>query len=282
MPDVIEHIHGSVVQHGDVNNRVYLMHLNPGALSHIVSALDALAEEKGYAKIIAKIPAEAWRSFQAAGYVREALIPAFFGGRSDALFVAKYLSPERECVRQSESVDTCLERMEAASELPGQTVDAPIGALTRCVPADAEEMGAIYGRMFKSYPFPIQDATYIKRTMSAGTAYFGIRVQGHLVSLAAAETNRHHQTVEMTDFATLPEWRRKGMAGDLLIHMEGQSSQLRIKTAYTIARAGSVGMNWVFKKNGYRYAGFLKNNTQIGGSIESMIVWYKRLKCQSE
>lgn len=282
MPDVIEHIHGSVVQHGHYNNRVYLMRLNPDALSYIVPTLDELAVENGYAKIIAKIPADAWPPFQAAGYVREALIPAFFSGRTDALFVAKYTSSEREGIRQSESADTCLERMETAAELPGPTVDAPIGALTLCAPDDAEEMGAIYGRMFKSYPFPIQDATYLKRTMLAGTAYFGLRARGRLVSLAAAEIDRHHQTVEMTDFTTLPEWRRKGMAGYLLTHMEGQSSQLHIKTAYTIARAGSVGMNRVFKKSGYRYAGFLKNNTQIGGRIESMIVWYKRLDSQAK
>jgi beta-lysine N6-acetyltransferase len=281
MPDVIEHIHGSVVQHGNFNNRVYLMQLNPDALHHIVPALDTLAEEKGYAKIIAKIPADAWRPFQAAGYRQEALIPAFFGGRSDALFVAKYISPERACVGQSEPTNSSLKVIQSETIVHGKTADF-VGDLTTCIPADADEMSALYGRMFKSYPFPIQDAAYLKRSMATGVAYFGIRARGCLVSLAAAEIDRHHQTVEMTDFATLPEWRKKGMAGYLLTHMEEQSSQMRIKTTYSIARAGSAGMNRVFQKSGYRYAGFLKNNTQISGRIESMIVWYKRLNGQAE
>jgi len=46
MPDVIEHIHGSIVQHRDFNNRVYFRQLNPGALSHIVPALDGLAKKR--------------------------------------------------------------------------------------------------------------------------------------------------------------------------------------------------------------------------------------------
>jgi len=279
--DTIETIHEALVQHGPHNDRIYLMRLNDADPYRLIPTLEDLARQKGYGKIFAKIPAPAWQPFQAAGYVQEAIIPDFFFGRLDALFIAKYTSSEREDIRQAESVDTCLERVETVSEFPGRTVDALIGALTICVPADAEEMGAIYRHMFKSYPFPIQDATYLKRTMSAGTTYFGIRARGRLVSLAAAEIDRHHQTVEMTDFATLPEWRRKGMAGYLLSHMEGYSCQLRIKTAYSIARAESEGMNRVFIKNGYRYAGFLKRNTQIGGRITSMIVWYRRLGRQA-
>jgi len=277
MPDVVEHIHGCVVQHGDVNNRVYLMQFNPDALRQIVPALDALAEEKGDGKIIAKISADAWGAFQAAGYAQEALIPAFFSGRSDALFVAKYLSQDREWVRPSESVDAFRERMETSDEGQGRRVGEPVGDLTPCLPADAEAMGAIYGRVFKSYPFPIQDVDYLKGTMSSGVAYFGIRVQRRLVSLAAIEIDRHHQTAEMTDFATLPEWQGRGLAGRLLGLMEAQAIRSRVRTAYSIARAGSPGMNRVFKTRRYRYAGFLKNNTQIGGSIESMIVWYKPL-----
>ena len=50
-----------------------------------------------------------------------------------------------------------------------------------------------------------------------------------------------------------------------------------IITAYTIARAISFGMNITFAKNGYKYSGTLKNNTNISGKLESMNVWYKYL-----
>lgn len=280
MPDVIDHIHGCLVQHGHVNNRVYLMQFNPDTLRQIVPALDALADEKGYGKIIAKIPADAWGPFQAAGYAQEALIPAFFRGRSDALFVAKYTSSEREGRAPSETADRYLNLIRNPTTASDKTV-VPVGDLTMCAQADAADMSAIYGRLFKSYPFPIQDPAYLKRSMTTGVVYCGIRVRGRLVSLAATEFDRHHQTAEMTDFATLPAWRGKGMAGRLLSHMEDHARRMQIKTVYSIARATSLGMNQVLKTGGYRYAGFLKNNTQIGGRIESMIVWYKRLGGES-
>ena len=59
--------------------------------------------------------------------------------------------------------------------------------------------------------------------------------------------------------------------------MEKEVHAAGIKTAFTIARAASPGMNAVFRKHGYRYAGLLRNNTQIGGRLESMTVWYKPL-----
>jgi putative beta-lysine N-acetyltransferase len=113
--------------------------------------------------------------------------------------------------------------------------------------------------------------------MREGVRYFCIRLQGDIVAMAAAEVDAEAENVEMTDFATRPEWRGRGLAGALLRHMDGNMRADGIRTAYTIARATSRGMNAVFEHNGYRYAGFLKNNTQIGGTIESMTVWYKRL-----
>jgi hypothetical protein len=63
MPDAVQDIHGSVVQHGDNSNCLYLLPLNPKALRYIVPALDALGEEKGYGTINAKIPADALDPF---------------------------------------------------------------------------------------------------------------------------------------------------------------------------------------------------------------------------
>ncbi|MGD8252306.1 MAG: putative beta-lysine N-acetyltransferase [Desulfobacterales bacterium] len=275
MPDAIEHILGSTVQHGALNNRIYLIRLNPDATAGVVSALDTMAEEKGYGKIIAKIPAHAWSSFGTAGYVREAVIPGFFGGQTDALFVAKYFSSARQQVRESESEDRCLKAIDTPLSPHRNTDGGPAGNLSSCTPGDAGEMSTIYRRVFESYPFPIQEPEFLKKAMAGGAAYYGIRMGGRLVSLSAADMDRHHHTAEMTDFATVAEYRGRGMAGRLLVHMDENARRSGIRTAFSITRAGSPGMNRVFKKNGYRYAGFLTNNTQIRGRIESMMVWYK-------
>jgi hypothetical protein len=55
--------------------------------------------------------------------------------------------------------------------------------------------------------------------------------------------------------------------------MEKYIKELGLKTAYTIARALSYGMNITFAKMGYTYSGTLVNNTNISGRLESMNVW---------
>ena len=113
--------------------------------------------------------------------------------------------------------------------------------------------------------------------MQEGVPYYCIRIEGRIAALAAAEIDLASKNAEMTDFATLPKWRGMGLAGMLLSHMDKKARELGLETAYTIARAGSHGMNFVFQNNGYNYAGLLKNNSQICGSIQSMTVWYKHL-----
>jgi putative beta-lysine N-acetyltransferase len=138
-------------------------------------------------------------------------------------------------------------------------------------------MGAVYDQVFESYPFPIQKPVYLKRMMQEGVLYFNIRVNGQIAAIAAAEIDLAGNNTEMTDFATLPQWRGKGFAGALLNHMNQKTHEMGIKTAYTIARAASNKMKAVFKNSGYNYAGRLINNSQICGGIENMTVWYRHL-----
>ena len=81
----------------------------------------------------------------------------------------------------------------------------------------------------------------------------------------------------MTDFAVLPEYRGQNLAFRLLVKMEQEMKYANIKTVYTIARLKVPGMNKTFLKSGYKFTGTLLNNTNIGGSIESMNIYYKHL-----
>ena len=85
------------------------------------------------------------------------------------------------------------------------------------------------------------------------------------------------QNVEMTDFATLPEYRGRNLSYYLLQKMLWNMADEGIKTAYTIARSTSFGMNKTFARQGFDFGGTLVNNTLIGDTIESMNVWYKAL-----
>lgn len=275
--DTIETLHGSLVQHGPHNDRIYLMRLDPDGIADLIPALEALARRRGYGKIFAKIPAPAWTAFQPAGYHREAVVPGLFNARTDGYFIARYTSPERQMIPAD------IKRLERTGPRGAATADAvsrPGRArrqATACGPGDAEAISRLYRRVFETYPFPVHRPAYLKHTMKTGSRYFAVRQEGRLAAVAAAEIHRRDQHAEMTDFATLPHYRRQGLAGCLLGHMEKAVRHLDVRTAFTIARAASPGMNAVFRKNGYRYAGLLRNNTQIAGRLESMAVWYKSL-----
>ena len=272
MTDTIEHIHGSLVQHGHHNRRIYVMHLDAQRAGELITRLDRMALDNGYGKITVKAPASLWKCFRSAGYIREARVPHFFKGRTDGLFIAKFFSARR---RRST-------RATAFKDLTGNFPNRhqsgkPHGRVEACTPADVEQIGRLYRQVFETYPFPIHRPGFLKRMMAADSLYFGIRADNRIAAVAAAEIDSVNRTCEMTDFATLPSQRGKGFAGQLLARLDNAAQARGLRTAYTIARADSVGMNRVFARSGYRYAGRLIKNSQIGGRIRSMSVWYKTL-----
>lgn len=273
--DHMETICGSRVQHGPLNRRIYVMHLNMDAVAQLLPALDRLADDKGYGKITAKIPAHCWTAFRSAGYTREALVPGFFNGRTDGLFVARFLSTRRMKSETGPAVPVSETSGTAGPDVPAVAAGDPLVGL--CSPSDVEALGRIYRDTFASYPFPIHNPDFLRQTMAGNVFYYGIRVKDRFAAAAAVETDPANRSCEMTDFATRPEYRRRGFAGRLLGRMHRGARKRGLGTAYTIARADSPGMNRVFRKRGYRFAGRLINNTHIAGGIRDMNVWYRRL-----
>ena len=144
-------------------------------------------------------------------------------------------------------------------------------------PSDAHKMAEVYSQVFDSYPFPVSDAKYIKETMEDNVVYFGIWNGDQLVALSSCEMCVEDKNVEMTDFAILPQYRGYKFSPFLLEQMEIEMKKKNINTAYTIARSNSFGMNCTFAKCGYDFGGILVRNTQIGGKIEDMNVWFKSI-----
>ena len=165
-----------------------------------------------------------------------------------------------------------------AAATAAHSAEADLQAIKPLSEGHAEELAALYAEVFESYPFAIHDPAYLREAMAEGTAFFGIRSGGRLVAAASAEIDARWRCAEITDFATLPACRGRGAASRLLAHMERAVRRMDIRTAYTIARAASYGMNAVFAKNGYDHGGTLTNNTHIGGGLETMNVWYKDLE----
>ena len=276
MTDIIEVFENSTIQHGKENDRIYLMKLNPNKTEEIIDYIEKLSLEKKYSKIFAKIPVNYISLFNEKGYKTEAFVPKFFNGETDGVFLAKYPLPQskREFLSKKELIDDIIRITKSKTEKVDSKLSFKFQILDK---NDSETIARLYKKVFITYPFPIFDPKYILKTMEENVCYFGIKEQGELISISSAEMDKENKNVEMTDFATLPEFRRKGLALFLLRQMENYVAKHGFKTSYTIARAISHGANIIFGKNNYNFGGTLVNNTNIAGNIESMNVWYKSL-----
>lgn len=275
--DKVAILHGAEIQHGDLNRRIYLMKIGSADPVRLIPALRELARECGYTKIFARLPAARAEPFIEAGYEEEARIPHYYNGAEDGLFLSLFLDPDRSRLVDREELDNVLELARARAGAGNSKALLAGAELRSCTEADADEMSRIYRKVFPSYPFPIDDPAYLLKTMRTNVAYYGVEIDGNLTALASAELDRVGSNVEMTDFATLPEWLGNGFAAHLLEFMECEMRKRNIQTACTIARAVSAGMNITFSKLGYEFGGRLKNNTNISGQIESMNIWYRPL-----
>lgn len=276
--DTIERLGSAVVQHGPLSDRVYLMKLgDPARAAEAAEKVLELARFKGYGKIFAKVPSEACADFFVRGFREEARVPGMLRGKKDVRFLARYPKPERSAPCDAEAVKSALASALARAgkaKTPRLGVEYELRVLGQ---ESCQEMAALYGQVFASYPFPIHDPRYLAETMRSHVRYVGAFRDGRLAALASAEVDMTGRNAEMTDFATLPEHRGEGLASLLLVNLEAEASRLGVLTAYTIARAVSPGMNIVFSRAGYAFAGTLTRNTNIAGRIECMNVWHKAL-----
>lgn len=78
MNDKVEKYKNSLLQHGKMNDRVYLMKLAPEDCPAVVNYLDELANTNSYAKVVAKVPFGLREAFYQQGYKQEAYIKGFF------------------------------------------------------------------------------------------------------------------------------------------------------------------------------------------------------------
>ena len=243
----------------------------------IIRFADEITHKEGYSKIFVKVPESSAEMFTRENYSIEAKIPSFYQGRETALFMAKYSDLKRKEADDLEEINDVRKKV---SDHTGKSEShtLPDGfSLTSAEEEDAEEIAGLFSRVFDTYPFPVSDPAYIRESMKGQMRYFLIKKGSRVAAISSCEIDADNQAAEMTDFATDPIFRGKGFSGILLGTMENTIQKDGILTAYTIARANSLPMNATFASAGYQFGGLLVNNTNIGGSIESMNIWYKKL-----
>ena len=220
-------------------------------------------------KIIVKSRPADREGFIAAGYREEAMVRGYFNGE-DMHFMVRYTDSTREEPVESQDQEDRIREMvmkSVSQREPEPGIAMPAGF------SDAEELSSIFRQVFQIYPTPVEDPSYLRKTMQEGTMYYAIRQDGRMVSVGSAEVNAKWSNAELTDCATLTEAAGKGHMFSIMARIDKELIRRGIRSRYSIARAMSYPVNVIFHRLGYSYSGCLRKNVRIGTGLEDMNVW---------
>ena len=113
--------------------------------------------------------------------------------------------------------------------------------MRKATDADAEELSRLYALVFATYPTPMNDPQYIRKTMKEGTIYYVVEYDGTIACAASAEVTERMGSAEMTDCATHPNHAGKGLLQPLFMELERRMEEAGIYYLYTLTRAQSAG-----------------------------------------
>lgn len=211
------------------------------------------------------------------GFCREGLIRGFFAGSVDAVLWAEYTDTERSMPARVDELESIIK---TAREKKPVNPALPAGYSCQvAVERDAPEIAKLLGKTFKDYPSPT-GVTAIAGLIRSGANHFRIirDPEGVVVAAASAELDKKRASAEMTDCATAPEHRGKGLMASLLDELaRDMPLSAGITDIYSLCRANEPGINFVLGKLGYRYTGTLVNNCRMPDGWESMNIWCKTL-----
>lgn len=145
---------------------------------------------------------------------------------------------------------------------------------------DAKGISAVLSKVFPVYPVPTS-AEYIKKVLQSGETVFAViqrKEDGKIISVASAEITSAKRCAEISDCATLEEYKGHNLMCFLFIALEELLVKKDIPFLFSLTRAISPSMNITTAKLGYRYTGRLINNCIISTGLEDMNVWVKPLK----
>ncbi|PKM86551.1 MAG: putative beta-lysine N-acetyltransferase [Firmicutes bacterium HGW-Firmicutes-12] len=256
------------------NKRVKLIECK-GNKEKAVNELIEFSSKQGMGKIITVMKENEATEFLTKEFVAEGKIEGYFKGE-DGFCISYFIDKDRS---KSKRIIEEEEILKKAFEHSGDFVytDNEAYRIRTATEDDAESITEIFNKVFTSYPTPMDNPEYVKDIMKQNVLFKIAEKSGKIISVASADMDTAKLNAEMTDCATLPEYRGKGLLGDLIFQLEEELREKRYITLFSLSRALSTGINIVFSKHGYVYSGRQINNCDIMGKFEDMNLWVKKL-----
>jgi putative beta-lysine N-acetyltransferase len=141
---------------------------------------------------------------------------------------------------------------------------------------DCDKISTLLSTIFVTYPTPMENPDYVRNLMKNDCFIAGIFYQDRLVSISSAYPEKDWNRCELTDCATVKEFRGMSLTERVIRFLEKVLEKQKASyTLYSLARARCFGINRTFHKLGYQYRGRLVNNCNIHGGFEDINLWVK-------
>ncbi|MBW2527006.1 MAG: GNAT family N-acetyltransferase [Deltaproteobacteria bacterium] len=240
--------------------------------SALATALVEAAQANGRGRIALFAPAPMRDGLVQAGFVQEATMPGFYAGTEDCVVLGKAIDPARAELADPDAVadaDAILKRKTGSA--PPE--DRPTPATVRATESDAPAIAELVTRTFDRYPTPTGVPEYVAGLIRDGIPFRIVREGDDVVACASADLIRSARTAELTDCATRPDQRGRGLMQGILSDLMDDMRAMGYPTAFTLARASVPGINLAFWRLGFVWRGQMRSSCRIGGGIEDMNVW---------
>lgn len=257
------------------NKRVKIIDLNNISVKNIKRIIRFSSKEH-LGKIICNCDSAYFKIFVEAGFGSEGKIDGYFKGK-DAFCMSYFISSDRTVcsnfskkellVKQCLNVrDTFIHRSENSKY-----------CIRNANENDIKEMVKLFSTVFSTYPSPIYDEEFLKETMNEKVLYKVAVYDEKIIGIASADMDKKNLNAEITDCATYPDYRGKGIVSNIIYSLELDLIKKGFITLYSLSRAIVPGINIVLSKHNYKYTGRLVNNCNICSTFEDMNIWIKNI-----
>jgi putative beta-lysine N-acetyltransferase len=255
------------------NTRVKIVKFDNISVQNIKRIIH-FASKQHLGKIICNCDIESFGNFVESGFHLEGKIDGYFRGK-DAFCMSYFISSKRKLYRNRDKENLFLIQSLNVKDTfiySGDTLKYPI---RNAKESDVKDMVELFSNVFFTYPSPVYDEEYLKQSMNKNVLYKVAVDNGKIIGVASADMDKENLNAEITDCATHPQYRGKGILSNIIYSLELNLKNMGFITLYSLSRAINPGINFVLSKHDYKFRGRLINNCNICGGFENMNIWVK-------
>ncbi|WP_026889437.1 putative beta-lysine N-acetyltransferase [Clostridium beijerinckii] len=257
------------------NKRIKIIDLNAISMQNLKRII-YFASKQHLSKIICNCDTKSFETFINAGFNSEGKINGYFKG-NDAFCMSYFISSDRKVCSNFARKELLIKECHNVRNTYAHQKNN-LGYLIRnATKNDIKEMIDLFSTVFLTYPSPIYDEEYLKQTMNDKVLYKVAIYNGKIIGIASADMNKENLNAEITDCATHPSYRGKGILSNIIYSLECDLKTKGFLCLYSLSRSINPSINLVLSKHNYNFAGRLVNNCNICGTFEDMNLWVKNI-----